>query len=440
MNKPTDNLAHEAPETHQGNPLIAEINGFPHSMKQLYAAVARVPDEPTDRQRGEDKLVRVVSLATVNDLYVPSERDLEAATTVVAMLLKGLTDRSPCPKYWSQQKVICAALGGVGNRGPGTGAASLAIIGVSGTGKTSAMENLLNSIPQVVEHDQVKNPLLPRHQVVWLKVTCPVNRTPRGFITQFFAQIDELLGTTYQRAHARENDDQMIASMGSVARTHFLGVLVIDEIQNAVGASKDTERRLLKLFVNITGILRVPIVFVGTPKSQEVMNSELAHARRMFGPRWMPYAAEDPEWRHFLEVLWKYQFTRTCRPLDDALRATVHDLTQGIPALAKALFVLTQKQLILHSVKEDKEIITPELLRATFERAMKSVAGAIHALRMGKSHEVYDDLLPKTLPKPSAWNEEMAKLDGLAKSYYEDAMTRRARQLGRQRAEELAAG
>ncbi|WP_430342649.1 ATP-binding protein [Rossellomorea marisflavi] len=50
---------------------------------------------------------------------------------------------------------------------------SLSIIGISGIGKTTAIERLLLMYPQVIKHDMYKGQPFNRTQIVWLKIDCP---------------------------------------------------------------------------------------------------------------------------------------------------------------------------------------------------------------------------------------------------------------------------
>lgn len=50
---------------------------------------------------------------------------------------------------------------------------SLSIIGISGIGKTTAIERLLLMYPQVIKHEMYAEHPFNRTQIVWLKIDCP---------------------------------------------------------------------------------------------------------------------------------------------------------------------------------------------------------------------------------------------------------------------------
>lgn len=423
----------------QDNPLIDGILPLPSSLVKLYNKIAGLPPKQVHQRQVADKFGSLLDLAVLEDVYVPTARDLRTATVVIRNLLKGLADRRPSGRYWREHEVVCKRVTqSVSSQPPrNASAACAAIVGVSGSGKSTLIENLLSEITQIVEHDQRKNPLLPRHQVVWIKVTCPVNRTPRAFITEFFTELDRLTDSNYAKAYARHNDDELIVAMARVARIHFVGLLVIDEIQNAVAKSPDADRRLLKLLVRLTSTVRVPMLFIGTPKSQNVLNAELADARRMIGPQWLPFKATDKDFDLILDTLWAY-VSPTAMPSD--VREVLYDISQGIPALAKSAIGLTKERLIVNATKRPELLITAPALRETATEEMQSVAGAVNALRTNSGFDVYDDLLPEQLPKPKSWNDDAAKSDRVAREYYEDALFKEARKAARDRIKELTQG
>src|SRR5690606_35031143 len=74
---------------------------------------------------------------------------------------------------------------------------SLSIIGISGIGKTTAIERLLLMYPQVIKHEVYKQQPFNRTQIVWLKIDCPYDGSLSTLCKSFFKAIDDLLGTRY---------------------------------------------------------------------------------------------------------------------------------------------------------------------------------------------------------------------------------------------------
>lgn len=340
----------------------------------------------------------------------------------------GYLRRAPSPQYWLNHQAESQALAELDAPPAGRSSApTFAVIGTSGRGKTTGIDMAIDLFPPVKCHDQSKNPLLPRIQVIVIKITCPVNGTPRSFITEFFDQIHEITGIDYQDAALkRANDDQLIVKMGRIARLHAVGLLVFDEVQEIVGK----DERLKKLLLRLTNTIKIPVLFAGTPKAGKVLNKELATARRMTGETWLPFEQNDPDWVYVISELWKYQVTRTPTALTAKLAKKLHELSCGIPALAKSLYVFTQEHLIINSDKGDPELITPDLLTAVFAAKMSSVQPAMSALRSGQGLVEFDDLLPAKLPSPDSWEKDNALAD-ILKSTFQNAAIGEARRRGK---------
>lgn len=410
---------------------------IPKSLKELHEVIRCSPEMPTPELRNADKYQRVLDLATLEDVYIPTSRDIMAATTTLRMLEQGYKHRPITASYWRDHTKACTEFAAMHRKNTmlaNGGGRSAAIIGVSGSGKSSLVTNLLNSIPQVIENELTPDSLLPRQQIVWIKVTCPFKGRPKSFINQFFAEVDRLVGSTYQQDYKRDNDDILVGHLGRIVRLHYTGILVVDEIQDVVGRGESTDRDLMRLFVNMTEALKIPLLFIGTPKSQRIIDTELADARRMLGPRWLPFKKDDPDWNILLQELWRYQYTRTESPLDAEIQNTIFDLTQGIPALAKSLYQLAQHRVILTTRKSQPELIDSALLKQTAAEDMSSVAGAVNALRTGKSLDVYDDLLPKTLGDTREGDERREKLVAAAQGVFDSTFLSETKKRARHQA------
>ena len=111
---------------------------------------------------------------------------------------------------------------------------SLSIIGISGIGKTTAIERLLLMYPQVIKHEAYKGEPFNRTQIVWLKIDCPYDGSLSTMCKGFFKAIDDLLGTRYLEKYGYLNrvTSTMLLHMTSLASMYGIGVLVIDEIQH----------------------------------------------------------------------------------------------------------------------------------------------------------------------------------------------------------------
>lgn len=412
------------------NAFVAGLGKLPETMAEILERMTPPTTPPSPEMRKRGVIERFTAVGELSDVYVVTSRDIKLALQLSRTLVRGYENRPPDAHYWQNHNKRALALA---ERGPAPRATSMtanthSIIGTSGLGKSTGIGYALNLFPAAIEHDQTSNPLLPRIQVPTLTVTCPVNRTPKAFIIEFFRQIQLKTGINYMQELPKGlSDDALIVEMGRVTSLHCVGLLVFDEVQQVVGG----DERLKELLVRLTNTLKLPILFVGTFKSQDKLNEELAIARRMLGGPWVPYSHDDEDWSNIIDTLWEYQVTRTPTALNDELRAKMFELTCGVPALAKALYGFVQEHLIINSSDEDPETITPELLGQVFDQDMSPVIPAMTALRTGAGLETFDDLLPKKLPKPGSWGDDDGALQEAIKLAYHDSAMRTARGLGR---------
>ena len=107
-------------------------------------------------------------------------------------------------------------------------AGSAVLLGMAGMGKSLTVEEILNHVPEVVEHT---SPLTLK-QIVWMKLDCPHKGSVRALCRDFFHEMDRILGEGhYVRTYAgsRATEESMMSDLALLANLHALGVLVIDD-------------------------------------------------------------------------------------------------------------------------------------------------------------------------------------------------------------------
>lgn len=277
-------------------------------------------------------------------------------------------------------------------------AKSLSFIGCSGSGKTSSLNRILATYPQVIRHDERNFT-----QLVFLKIDCPHDGSLKSLCHNFFREIDAVLGTDYVRRYVekRHGVEMLIATMAHIANAYAIGLLVIDEIQHLSVKNSGGAERMLNFFVTLVNQISVPVVMVGTPKARSVFETDLRSARRSAGlgsilwePLAKPASDEDvsqTEWGAFTNLLWKHQWLTKASPaISDEVRAVWYDLSQGIMDVVIKLFVLSQIRAIVTGI----ERITPALMRKVYEDEFKPIHPMIEALRSGDATRIarYSDL------------------------------------------------
>jgi hypothetical protein len=180
---------------------------------------------------------------------------------------------------------------------------------------------------------------------------------------------------------------------------HFVGVLVVDEIQNLKNAGRN-KATLMSALVTASNELKVPIVFVGTNKALKVLGIDLSVARRSSGAGFPVWAAleqsrdlEQPlEWEDFLKSLWPFQWVRKPVELNQYLANYMFDCSQGIPDIAIKLFACAQWRAMLDgtesfSIDTLAAVMGSELVRAT------PMLDAIRSDDMEALHQ-FEDIAP----------------------------------------------
>lgn len=275
---------------------------------------------------------------------------------------------------------------------------SLSIIGISGIGKTTAIERLLLMYPQVIKHETYKGQPFNRTQIVWLKIDCPYDGSLSTMCKGFFKAIDDLLGTRYLEKYGYLNrvTSTMLLHMTSLASMYGIGVLVIDEIQHLLHSKNDQEE-MLNFFVTLSNTVGIPTVLIGTSKAQQLFKGNFRQARRAASDGaiiWDRMAEDSEEWEFFLETLWELQCLKTFSELTGEIKKTFYEECQGITSVAVNLFILAQERALFDESNEN-EIITSRVLKKTAKEDMKIIQPMLNAIRKNnlKAMYKYEDIM-----------------------------------------------
>ncbi|MED3822551.1 ATP-binding protein [Priestia flexa] len=269
---------------------------------------------------------------------------------------------------------------------------SLSIIGISGIGKTTAIERLLLMYPQVIKHDIYKGEPFNRTQIVWLKIDCPYDGSLSTLCKSFFKAIDDLLGTRYLEKFGYLNrvTSTMLLHMTSLASMYGIGVLVIDEIQHLLNSKNDQEE-MLNFFVTLSNTVGIPTVLIGTSKAQQLFKGNFRQARRAASDGsiiWDRMAENSEEWEFFLETLWELQCLRVHSELTEEVKNIFYGECQGITSVAVNLFILAQERALFDETNEDEKI-TPRVLKKTAKEDMKIIQPMLNAIRKNDLRAMY---------------------------------------------------
>jgi AAA domain-containing protein len=291
-------------------------------------------------------------------------------------------------------------------------AAGFHLAGISGIGKSFSLNRILNLFPQVIHHSNYRGRDFTHSQLVWLKIDCPFDGNPRGLCISFFKTVDAILGTTYKNNYVKDRrlQDELLSDMVTVAGNHYVGVLVIDEIQRLSLAKSGGANKLLNFFIQLVNDIGIPVVLVGTYKALEVLSIEFSYMRRGTGQGDLIWdrMKNDKEWQVFVKSLFKAQYTRKSSGASDlvplskkerqhnklpqTLSDVLYEETQGITDLAVKVYMFAQER----AIDSRTEIVNAGIIRSVAKDKFGMLREVLEALKYGDKRALYrfEDVYP----------------------------------------------
>lgn len=393
-------------------PLLTDVENCKSSFSNLPPFSAR--------ERALSKAVRMAKLGTLETFFQTLERHYAIVNTLYACLITGYLYREECgvtegrrradwlrrnaddvaPEEEHISQDCSNSLYGKGDSAvrfedlSPSSAPMASLFGLSGLGKTLTLKNALTFLPSVLPHPD------GTLQVVKIYVQCSHDGQLKGCLKDILRYIDEVANTNYEsEVGERATVEKLGAKVLRVCKLHYVGIIVLDEIQNGLVQKGVAQRAVLNFFVKLNNISLVPIFLLGTPDAKLLMKDTLYSVRRpaRWGSfEWRPCGLNE-EWDTFLSSLWIYQWTSGFAPLTPELRFVMHDLSQGIFGIATCLFQLAQAR----AIQYDVECLTPELLREVAAEELGILAPAIDALRTSDVERLtqYEDLVGEGLDR-----------------------------------------
>lgn len=275
-------------------------------------------------------------------------------------------------------------------------ATGFTIIGLSGIGKSTAIERVLSFYPQLIKHQEYKGKPFQFTQISWLKLDCPFDGSLKGLCMSFFSELDRLLGSNYlNKFGAQKNTtDLMMQRMAHLASRHGIGLLIIDEVQHLSLSKSGGSDKMLNFFVTLVNTIGIPVLMVGTNKAISILQSEFRQARRGSGQGDMVWSQmpKDESWELFVEGMWEYQWTQNFTELTSEFSDLLYEESQGILDIAVKLFMFSQ----IKAIVTGYEKITKQIMKQVANDSLRLVKPMLDALRSGIPSEFakYEDIRP----------------------------------------------
>lgn len=366
--------------------------------------------------------LRLGRLMEVRDLHIPTPIERQLLQTVDLMVRSGYSYRDP------RQASTWASIGGDGEiMGIRLAKATAAAVeGISGVGKTEACLRSLHALgPQVVHHDSFPQLVDGLKQVVWLSVEVPASGRSIDLARALMMAWDEATGGhRFKSSLERARNDGMrgLDEFRQVAKSGFLGILHLDEIQNLFKARplKERQRRggadraelsivedqVLRWFLSLTNSGQIPVLVSGTPDGIGALTKRFSTTQRINTAGYFKLdrfadAHESQYRKFFLKALERYQYVEKAIVMDDSLAEQLLSLTAGVPRILIALWISA------HRISFERRRGV-DLTLQDFETASRTLlaplAPAIAAIREGNPHKMnrYEDLITTDT---SFWSE-----------------------------------
>lgn len=395
---------------YDGNPLIECLPKILSDV-DVVRRIGHLPPRPDEAERDLDPKLRGHGINRMKDVVVPFHIHLRLEDLFSQLIRYGYTGRNPLHASTVRHRLPSSAE--IKGHGFMSTAETLTLIGLSGMGKTTALNSIAKLYPQVISHSKYKRQIFIETQVVWLKIDCPHDGSLGGFCAAFFSSLDDALGIEKYsgRAATGRSISVMLQKISQLCKAYFIGVLIIDEMQHLCSSrgGKDREK-LLNFFVQLSNDAGIPLVYVGTNAMLPLFSGVVRNARRAAGMG--PIAFDrfpegDPYWAHLVSQLWAYDWTKTPVPLTVELLSKIYDLTQGDTDFLVKLLQLAQR----HAIWENTDSITPALLQEVYDDQMAILHKPIEALRSGDPLQIadFEDLMPTKDQIAQMMNYDLAR-------------------------------
>jgi ABC-type dipeptide/oligopeptide/nickel transport system ATPase component len=350
---------HEAilPE-YKGNPLIEALQPK-LGVDELLAKFSNYPDLDKHIRQHPDPLVREEYTIRLKQLRQPFLIYYECFRAIETAIKDGYSRKNPFSPTTAQY--LHYPVDSRPSIEPRTGyfepkAENITLVGASGVGKTSMLEQILNYFPCVIEHDYYQGQRMEfTEQVVWLKVECPNNSSVRDLCEEILVSLDLVMAK--EKSTVANTIGGLMTQIEQRIKSSFLGILVIDEMQRLVFKRTKGENNLLNFLHRLVNKMGVPLFFCANPPFDETLSKTLKAARRAESAGYFqmePLKRDSNEWEAFIGELWDIQWTSFYNELTVELNDKIYELSLGNLDIAHRIYREAQRLVILSASNDER--------------------------------------------------------------------------------------
>lgn len=390
---------------YKDNPLIEALPPI-YSVEEVIDKLAYYP-YIGDEERQLKAHLRFHTIQRIFQYFQPLSNHIDLENRISRIIRQGYIARNPLRKEYAEsmhegyKMIIKKNMELESNRVFRTTASGFTFIGVSGIGKSTAINRVLSMYPQVIIHNEYKGTKLSMYQIVWIKLDCPHDGSVKGLCIDFFRKIDDLIGTNYHEKYGtgRYAVNVLLPILSQLAKALSIGIIVIDEIQHANLAKSGGTEKLLNFFVTLINTIGVPVVLIGTPKALNILQSQFRQARRGSGQGDMIWERmkNDENWELLISGMWEYQWVKNVVPLTEEFKNLLYEKSQGITDIAIKIFAMAQ----IRAITCGREEITKEIIEDVSKENFKLIQPMIDAIKNGDVVKLarYEDIYTVDIDK-----------------------------------------
>ncbi|MYN26949.1 ATP-binding protein [Duganella levis] len=308
---------------------------------------------------------RLHHMLVLQELHIASDTELQLSDAIDLIIRGNYRTLDPrLPETWAHISEETDSV-----RRPRPPAMSASMTGPAGTGKTTSIQHKLCSFEQTIMHEKFPGSSRPFKQLVYLSVEVPASGKAKDLAARLMYEMDRVCGedrfsSVLSREAGTSTGRQLLERWRRAAKSSFLGLLHLDEIQNLFKiptlatrrSKKASDDEIPNLAIVEDETLRallgfmnggIPLLISGTLDGFSALNSRLSTSQRiMFAGRHQlnPYRTiQDEFYQTLLETLLNYQYVSRRLEYSEALATLILELTGGIVRMIIALWFLAHR-------------------------------------------------------------------------------------------------